>query len=125
MLCKQVVILVPPSLWFTTENTSFKKIIVFHLWTITHYPRHQLATAMNLDISQLKFDIEHGKKRLSKIMDFFHTKHECTCNKYIYICHGELNQLQLQAKKQSIRLKWSISFQFVIHVESDIYFLLD
>ena len=80
---------------------------------------------MNLDTSQLKLDIEHGKKRLSKIMDFFHTKHECICNKYIYICHGELNQLQLQAKRQCIRLKWSISFQFVIHVESDIYFLLD
>lgn len=67
-----MVISIPPSLWFTTQNTSLKKIIVFHLWTITHYAHHQLATAMNLDISQLKLDIEHGKKRLSKRMDFFH-----------------------------------------------------
>ena len=40
-----------------------KKAIVFHLWTIAHYACHQLATAMNLDISQIKLDIEHGKKK--------------------------------------------------------------
>lgn len=28
----------------------------------THYPFHQLATAMNLDISQLKLGMKHGKK---------------------------------------------------------------
>lgn len=29
---------------------------------MTYYPCHQVATAMNLDISQLQLGMEHGKK---------------------------------------------------------------
>lgn len=88
---------------FTTKKYFIKKIIVFHLWTIT---RIMSSTCYCYELRH--FTAQTGyrtwKKRLSKIMDFFHTKHECTCNKYIYICHGELNQLQLQAKRQCIGL---------------------